>query len=172
VPWNTSHALRHDLAARVHQGNADNIFLTVQPGQTQDFEIRIPANHPPGLFWYHPYAHHFSNEQVGNGMSGALIVERLLDSFPAVRGIRERVLLLKDIQLEKGHIADRSIGNVGANLYYRLRLDGHRFYQVARDGNRFTRIVPTDELFIPPGGRVEVLVQGGGRGAHLLRTSR
>jgi FtsP/CotA-like multicopper oxidase with cupredoxin domain len=179
-------------------GNADNVFLTVPPGQSQDFEIRIPANHPPGLFWYHPHAHHLSNEQVRNGMSGALIVEGLLDSFPALRGIRERVLLLKDIQLEKGQIANRSIGvgtirtvnglvdptvvlrpgetelwrigNVGANLYYRLRLDGHRFFQIARDGNRFARIVPTDELFIPPGGRIEVLVRGGERGVHLLRT--
>ena len=179
-------------------GNADNVFLTVAPGQTQDFEIRIPANHPPGLFWYHPHAHHFSNEQVRNGMSGALIVEGLLDSFPALRGIKERVLLLKDIQLDSGHVANRSIGvgtirtvnglvdptlvlrpgetelwrigNVGANLYYRLRLDGHRFYQVARDGNRFAHIVPTDELFIPPGGRIEVLVQGGERGMHALRT--
>jgi suppressor of ftsI len=179
-------------------GNADNVFLTVPPGRTQDFEIRIPANHPPGLFWYHPHAHHFSNEQVRNGMSGALIVEGLLDSFPALSGIKERVLLLKDIQLDSGHVANRSIGvgttrtvnglvdptmilhpgetelwrigNVGANLYYRLRLDGHRFYQVARDGNRFARIVPTDELFIPPGARIEVLVQGGERGTHALRT--
>src|SRR4029077_1563164 len=154
-------------------GNSDNVFLTVQPGQTQEFEFRIPANHPPGLFWYHPHAHHFSNEQVRNGMSGALIVEGLLDSFPALRGIKERVVLLKDIQLEHGHIADRGIGdgttrtvnglinptlalhpgetelwrigNVGANLYYRLRLDGHRFYQVARDGKRLARIVPADE---------------------------
>jgi FtsP/CotA-like multicopper oxidase with cupredoxin domain len=178
--------------------NSDNVFLTVQPGQTQEFEFRIPPNHPPGLFWYHPHAHHFSNEQVRNGMSGALIVEGLLDSFPALRGVKERVLLLKDIQLEHGHIADRSIGvgttrtvnglvnptlalrpgetelwrigNIGAALYYRLRLDGHRFYQVARDGNRLARLVPTDELFIPPGGRIEVLVQGGGRGVHSLRT--
>jgi FtsP/CotA-like multicopper oxidase with cupredoxin domain len=180
------------------EGNSDNIFLVVQPGQTQEFEFRIPANHPPGLFWYHPHAHHFSNEQVRNGMSGALIVEGLLDSFPALRDVKERVLLLKDIQLENGQVADRSIGvgttrtvnglvnptltllpgktelgrigNVGANLYYRLRLDGHPFYQVARDGNRFARIVPTDELFIPPGGRIEVLVQGGAPGVHSLQT--
>jgi FtsP/CotA-like multicopper oxidase with cupredoxin domain len=179
-------------------GNADNVFLTVQPGQTQEFEFRIAPNHPPGLFWYHPHAHHFSNEQVRNGMSGALIVEGLLDPFPALQGLKERVLLLKDIQLDHGRIADRGIGvgtmrtvnglvnptlalrpgetelwrigNVGANLYYRLRLDGHRFYQVARDGNRLARLVPTDELFIPPGGRIEVIVQGGSRGVRSLRT--
>jgi FtsP/CotA-like multicopper oxidase with cupredoxin domain len=179
-------------------GNSDNVFLTVPPGRAQDFEFRIPANQPPGLFWYHPHIHHFSNEQVRNGMSGALIVEGLLDSFPALRGIRERVLLLKDIQLEDGKVANRSIGdrtirtvnglvdpsmdlhpgetelwrigNLGANLYYRLRLDGHRLYQVARDGNRLARVVPADEILVPPGGRVEVLVQPRRRGTYSLRT--
>jgi FtsP/CotA-like multicopper oxidase with cupredoxin domain len=179
-------------------GNSDNIFLTVAPGQSQDYEFRIPRTHPSGLFWYHPHAHGFSNEQVRNGMSGALVVEGLLDSFPALRGIRERVLLLKDIQLENGKIASRSIGdhtirtvnglvnpildlrpgetelwrigNVGANLYYRLRLDGQQLYQVARDGNRLARVVPADEILLPPGGRIEVLVQPPRLGTYVLRT--
>jgi suppressor of ftsI len=179
-------------------GNSDNVFLTVAPGQAQDFEFRIPRNHPSGLFWYHPHFHHFSNEQVRNGMSGALVVEGLLDSFPALHGIRERVLLLKDIQLEGGKVANRGIGdqtirtvnglvnptlelrpgetelwrigNVGANLYYRLQLDGHRLYQVARDGNRLTHVVPADEILVPPGGRIEVLVQPLSRGTYALRT--
>jgi suppressor of ftsI len=179
-------------------GNSDNVFLTVPPGQAQDFEFRIPANHPSGLFWYHPHTHGLSNEQVRNGMSGALIVEGLLDSFPPLRGIRERVLLLKDMQLEDGKVANRGIGdqtirtvnglvnptmalrpgetelwrigNVGANLYYRLQLDGHRLYQVARDGNRLARVVPTDEIVLPPGGRIEVLVQPHQPGEYTLRT--
>ena len=179
-------------------GSSDNVFLTVPPGQAQEFEFRIPRDHPSGLFWYHPHTHHFSTEQVKNGMSGALIVEGLLDSFPALRGIRERVLLLKDIQLEDGKVANRGIGdhtirtvnglvdptlelrpgdtelwrigNVGANLYYRLRLDGHRLYQVARDGNRLARVVPADEILVPPGGRIEVLVQPHARGTYALRT--
>jgi suppressor of ftsI len=189
----------HTHGLRVGPGGmSDNVFLTVMPGHSQDYEFHIPANHPPGLFWYHPHAHHFSNEQVRNGMAGALIVEGLLDPFPALRGLTERILLLKDIQLQDGQVANLGIGvhasrtvnglvdptlvirpgetelwrigNLGANLYYRLRLDGHRFYQVARDGNRLARIVPADELLLPPGGRIEVLVQGGTRGTFTLRT--
>lgn len=179
-------------------GNSDNVFLTVAPGQAQDFEFRIPRNHPSGMFWYHPHTHGFSNEQVRNGMSGALVVDGLLDSFPALHGIKERVLLLKDIQLENGKVANRGIGdhtirtvnglvnptlelrpgetelwrigNIGANLYYRLQLDGHRLYQVARDGNRLARVVPADEILLPPGGRIEVLVQPPRRGTYALRT--
>ena len=179
-------------------GNSDNVFLSVPPGRSQDYELRIPRDHPTGLFWYHPHAHHVSDQQVRNGMAGALVIEGMLDSFPSLRGIRERVLLLKDIQLEDGEVAIRSIGkqtirtvngqinpivtlrpgdtelwrvgNVGANLYYRLRLDGHRLYQVARDGNRFARVIPADEILVPPGGRIEVLVQPHGRGRFALRT--
>ena len=65
-------------------GNSDNVFRTVEPGRAADYEFRIPGNHPAGMFWYHPHAHHFSNEQVRNGMSGALIVEGLLESIPAL----------------------------------------------------------------------------------------
>ena len=180
-------------------GNSDNVFLTVPPGQAQEFKFRIPSTHPAGMFWYHPHTHGRSNEQVRNGMSGALIVEGLLDSFPALRGIRERVFLLKDIQLDDhGRVANRGIGdhtvrtvnglinptlelrpgetelwrigNVGANLYYRLRLDGQQMYPVARDGNRLARVVPADEILLPPGGRIEVLVQPPRRGEYVLRT--
>ena len=55
------------------------------------------------------------------------------------------------------------IGNVGANVYYRLRLAGHQFQVVAVDGNRLSHIVAKDELLIPPGSRVEALVQGASR---------
>src|SRR5881628_2668769 len=76
--------------------------LAVSPGRTQDYEIRIPTTHPPGLYWYHPHPHGRSDEQVRNGMSGALIVEGLLDPFPELRDLTEHVLLLKDAQVGGG----------------------------------------------------------------------
>ena len=63
-------------------GNSDNVFLTVPPGQSEDFEFRLPANHPSGLFWYHPHTHHFSNEQVRNGISGASSSRGCSTPFP------------------------------------------------------------------------------------------
>src|SRR3989454_9258496 len=45
------------------------------------------------------------------------------------------------------------IGNVGADLYYLLTLDGHRFYEVARDGHRLARLVPKQQLLLEPGAR-------------------
>ncbi len=80
-------------------GNSDNVFLHVPPGGAQDYEIRIPSNHARGLYWYHPHSHGHSDDQVRNGMSGALIVEGLLDPFPELRDVHEHVLLLKDAQV-------------------------------------------------------------------------
>jgi len=180
-------------------GTSDNVFLHVAPGRTQDYEIRIPASQPPGLYWYHPHPHGRSDEQVRNGMSGALIVDGLLDPFPELGGLREHVLLLKDAQIGDGRIVHRDIGddavrtvnglldptitlrpgetqlwrigNVGADLYYLLTLDGHRFFEVARDGHRLTRLVPKRQLLLEPGAREEVLVQAAGPGTYQLRTA-
>jgi suppressor of ftsI len=180
------------------RGNSDNVLLNVAPGQTKDYEIRIPSDQPPGLYWYHPHAHGFSDMQVRNGMSGALIVDGLLDPFPTLRHLRDRVLLLKDLQIQDGRVVHRDIGkntirtingvvnpvivlrpgetelwrigNIGADLYYSLSLDGHHFQVVARDGNRRARLTTTDTLKLSPGARTAVLVTAGAPGVYLLRT--
>jgi len=180
------------------RSNSDNVLLHVAPGQTQDYEIRLPSDHPSGLFWYHPHPHGFSDEQTRNGMSGALVVEGLLDPFPTLRHVPERLLLLKDLQLENERVALTHIGmntirtvngivnpvivlrpgetelwrigNVGADLYYQLTLDGHHFQVVARDGNRRAHLTTVDTLRLSPGARVEVLVTAGVPGVYLLRT--
>ena len=178
--------------------NSDNVFLQVAPGQTLDYEIRLPASQPPGLFWYHPHAHGFSDDQTRNGMSGALIVDGLLDPFPTLRHLRERVMVLKDLQVKNGRVAHLHIGedairtlngvvnpvivmrpgetelwrigNFGADLYYSLTLEGHRFQLVARDGNRRARLTTIDSLSLSPGARVEVLVTAGAPGVYRLQT--
>jgi suppressor of ftsI len=180
------------------RGNSDNVLLEVAPGQIQDYQIRLPPDQPPGLYWYHPHAHGFSDMQVRNGMSGAIIVDGLLDPFPTLRHLPERLLLLKDIQIENGRVVHRDIGkntirtingivnpvivlrpgetelwrigNIGADLYYSLTLDGHHFQVVARDGNRRAGLTTQDTLSLSPGARTAVLVTAGAPGVYLLRT--
>jgi FtsP/CotA-like multicopper oxidase with cupredoxin domain len=181
---------------------SDNIFLAVDPGQEFDYQIVIPPDHPSGLFWYHPHAHGLTEFQTYSGMSGGLIVEGLLDPFPALQGITERVMLLKDLQvgddgqippvgqidsnagttrtmngqinptlaIRPGEVQLWRIGNIGADIFYRLALDGHVFHEIARDGNRNTQLVTASEILLPPSSRVEVLVRGGEPGVYELRT--
>jgi FtsP/CotA-like multicopper oxidase with cupredoxin domain len=78
-------------------GNADNVFLSVAPGASQDYGFTIPADHPAGTFYYHPHRHGTVADQVFGGLGGVLIVRGDLDRIPEVRAAREQVLFLKDL---------------------------------------------------------------------------
>jgi FtsP/CotA-like multicopper oxidase with cupredoxin domain len=74
------------------------------------------------------------------------------------------------IKIRPGETQFWRIGNVGADIYYRLKLDGHTLYELARGGNRHTELVPQEEIVLPPGDRTEVLVRGGAPGMYQFRT--
>ena len=76
----------------------DVIHTAVQAGQSFDYRVTIPANEPPGLYWYHPHPHGFSERQIQGGASGALIVEGLQKRFPPLVTLDERILILRDQQ--------------------------------------------------------------------------
>ncbi|MGH9745164.1 MAG: multicopper oxidase family protein [Candidatus Acidiferrales bacterium] len=64
-----------------------------------EYRVQIPANQPPGLYWYHPHLHGFSKVQVLGGASGALIVEGIERVIPALAGLPERVIVIRDQDL-------------------------------------------------------------------------
>jgi FtsP/CotA-like multicopper oxidase with cupredoxin domain len=80
----------------------DEVLKTsIQPGDAPfEYRFRIPANQPPGLYWYHPHIHGFSTRQSLGGASGALVVEGLERVNPAVAGLPERVLVIRDQDLQ------------------------------------------------------------------------
>ena len=77
------------------QENGDNVFVHVQPSETFKYEVHIPASgrQGPGLFWYHPHAHGFVNDQILGGLSGALVVEGMNQLFPLLSRFQERLFL-------------------------------------------------------------------------------
>ncbi|HEU4512850.1 MAG TPA: multicopper oxidase family protein [Nocardioidaceae bacterium] len=81
------------------EGNGDNIFLAVEPGQTHRYEHRLPDDHPPGVYWYHPHHHGKVADQVFGGLYGAIIVEDPADKIDVDR---ERVMVISDITLDAG----------------------------------------------------------------------
>jgi len=75
----------------------DVIHTSIQPSEPGfEYRFRIPAGQPPGLYWYHPHPHGFSEAQVLGGASGALIVEGIAQRKPEVAGLPERILILRD----------------------------------------------------------------------------
>lgn len=76
------------------------LHTVVQPHAAPfDYEIRIPGDAQPGLFWYHPHVHGFSNAQVLGGASGAIIIEGIEKQNPMTAGLPERVLVVRDQNL-------------------------------------------------------------------------
>lgn len=83
-------------------GNSDNPFVSVAPGGFFDYEFRIPDEHPPGTYWYHPHHHGHVADQIAAGLYGGIVVE---DRVP-IPVTRERVLLISDLSLDgSGNLA-------------------------------------------------------------------
>src|SRR5262249_4844072 len=57
-------------------GNSDNILISIPPDAENQYEFKIPSDHPQGLYWYHPHRHQFVREQLLRGLAGLLVVGR------------------------------------------------------------------------------------------------
>jgi FtsP/CotA-like multicopper oxidase with cupredoxin domain len=78
-----------------HQDDA--LKTLIQPTDPVfEYRVRIPADQPPGLYWYHPHPHGSSEAQVLGGASGALIVEGIEQANRLIAGLPERVIVLRD----------------------------------------------------------------------------
>lgn len=74
----------------------DVINTLIQPGSPGfQFSVHIPTYQPPGLYWYHPHVHGFTEFQVNGGAAGALIVEGMEKVRPEVAGLTERVFVIR-----------------------------------------------------------------------------
>ncbi len=74
----------------------DVIDTLIQPGSPGfKYSLQIPANEPPGLYWYHPHVHGFTEFQVNGGAAGAIVVEGMEKYRPEVKGLTERVFVIR-----------------------------------------------------------------------------
>jgi FtsP/CotA-like multicopper oxidase with cupredoxin domain len=115
-PASPSHATHHDDCAGMNMDpsftnlhfhgmsippvcHQDDVIRTAIPtGDEFDYRVMIPRDAAPGLYWYHPHPHGFSERQVQGGASGALIVEGIESAVPSVKSLYQRVLVLRDQQ--------------------------------------------------------------------------
>jgi FtsP/CotA-like multicopper oxidase with cupredoxin domain len=74
----------------------ETIFTLVNSGSSFDYTIRIPADEPPGLYWYHPHVHGIASPAVQGGATGIIEVEGIQNIQPAVAGLPERFIVLRD----------------------------------------------------------------------------
>jgi FtsP/CotA-like multicopper oxidase with cupredoxin domain len=77
--------------------HSDEVIHTlINSGQSFTYNIHIPSDEPPGLYWYHPHVHGTSEAAVQGGASGAIVVDGVQNVQPAVAGLPERILMIRD----------------------------------------------------------------------------
>jgi suppressor of ftsI len=172
------------------QGKSDNVFVHVHPGGEFEYEVLIPARgrQGPGLFWYHPHAHGVVDKQILGGMSGGLVVDGSEQLFRALKGLRERFLLIKHAELGESEIVSVNgqvdplveirpgemqfwrIGNIGAEMFLKFGIEGMPLYVVATDGHPLSRPRKVTDLFLGPGERIDAIAIGPRSGEYAMRT--
>lgn len=100
----------HGLTASPVCPADDSLHVSIAPSQFFVYQVRIPKDQPPGLYWYHPHPHGHTEEQVLGGASGALIVEGLSRANPVTAGLPERVLVIRDQSLRGRNTPDSKAG--------------------------------------------------------------
>jgi FtsP/CotA-like multicopper oxidase with cupredoxin domain len=175
------------------QGNGDNVFNVVEPGRSFSYEYRLPADHPPGMYWYHPHHHGMVADQIFAGLFGAIIVE---DPEPPAAS-RERIMVISDITLDgSGTVSnaspmDRILGREGelvlVNGQSVPRLTARpgererwrivnacvaRYLGLRLDGQQCQLLGMDSGRFATPGNVDEVMLAPGNRADLLVTTVR
>jgi FtsP/CotA-like multicopper oxidase with cupredoxin domain len=79
------------------QCGGDNVTKTlINSGSTFQYSFTFPTNEPPGLYWYHPHVHGLAERDLLGGATGALIVDGIQNVQPAVQGLPQRLLIVRD----------------------------------------------------------------------------
>ena len=77
-------------------GQDEVIKTIINTGQTFQYNVAFPSNEPPGLYWYHPHIHGIAEAAVLGGASGAIVVDGIQNVQPAVAGLPQQVIVLRD----------------------------------------------------------------------------
>jgi FtsP/CotA-like multicopper oxidase with cupredoxin domain len=102
----------HGLAVPPVCHQDETLKTMIQPGDPPfEYRVQIPRNQPPGLYWYHPHVHGFTEEQLLGGASGALIVEGIEQAVPRVAGLPERVFVIRDEKMPPASDSEKADPN-------------------------------------------------------------
>jgi suppressor of ftsI len=92
----------HGLNVSPNRPGDDVLMSLAPPGGSLHYRFVVPASQPPGLYWYHPHSHGETYWQVTSGMSGAIVVDGRSERIPQLRGMRQRIAIVRDVQNHPG----------------------------------------------------------------------
>jgi FtsP/CotA-like multicopper oxidase with cupredoxin domain len=77
-------------------GQDEVVHTIINSGETFQYNLAIPLDEPPGVYWYHPHAHGLTEAALQGGASGAIVVEGIQRFHPEVSGLQQRLLVIRD----------------------------------------------------------------------------
>src|SRR5437588_1344186 len=81
----------------------DEVLHTViNSGETFAYDVLIPQDEPPGLYWYHSHIHMHVESSLLGGASGVIVVEGIQNFLPALVGMPQRILVIRDQEIVNG----------------------------------------------------------------------
>lgn len=107
--FNTTNMHYHGLHVSP-TGNSDNVLIAIEPQSKFGYEVKVPATHPIGSYWYHPHAHGSTSLQVGSGMAGAIVIADNPASTPKsllAANAHEKIFMLQTILYNEEGKLDR-----------------------------------------------------------------
>lgn len=191
----------HGLAVSP-QGHGDDSMRMIAPGESWDYVIPIPKDHPPGIYWFHTHGHMAAERQLMGGLSGTLLIEGFQDEVPATRPLVERLMALKEfsgngagklnnvpkpthgiirsingqvdpvVAMRPGEMQLWRLSGQTANAYFRLRLDGAKLTLLGRDARPIPHPEVVKEVLLGPSERADVLVTAGAPGRYSFQSAK
>jgi FtsP/CotA-like multicopper oxidase with cupredoxin domain len=99
--------------------HGDQVIKTdINEGQTFQYHLVFPTNEPSGLYWYHPHLHGIAEHAVQGGASGAIVVDGIENIQPAVSGLRQRILMVRDQNVPGNPMPGGNIPSWDVSLNY------------------------------------------------------
>jgi FtsP/CotA-like multicopper oxidase with cupredoxin domain len=176
------------------EGDSDNVFVQVDPGQSHTYTYVLPSDHRSSLCWYHPHHHGMVAPQLGGGLFGGIIIDDAIDQLPELAASTERILVLSDpkvgdspsvldvsgMEKMQGREGDAALVNgldaptipAAAGTLERWRVlnaSPSRYYRLALDGHRF-QVIGTDGGRLAAPNPVDELLVAPGERTEILIT--
>ncbi len=82
-------------------GNSDNVLIVVEPGESNQFHVEIPADHPQGHYWYHPHKHGNAAIQLFRGASGMITIGRPDGGAPQLNNLTQLLMAVNAAQISE-----------------------------------------------------------------------
>jgi FtsP/CotA-like multicopper oxidase with cupredoxin domain len=83
-----------NIPADCHQGEVSATTIE-NTDPAFGYRFQVPADNPPGMYWYHPHLLGSETLQLNGGASGVVIVSGMEKAKPDVAGLPERILVVR-----------------------------------------------------------------------------